>query len=87
MLKAVYSQQRNVAKYIELTVQTGLTQKDCEAIAAMFQARRKPNDALAWIERGLAIEKPDAFGRGVSYKLDEIRRALLVKLGRGGRGA
>jgi hypothetical protein len=84
MLKAVYSQQRNVAKYIELTVKTGLTQKDCEAIAAMFQARRKPNDALAWVERGLAMEKPNAFGRGVSYKLGEMRRALLVKVGRGG---
>ena len=80
MLKAVYSQQRNVAKYIELTIQTGLTQADCEAVAAMFQARRKPNDALAWVERGLAIEKPNTIGRGVSYKLGEMRRALLVKL-------
>ena len=50
----------------------------------MFQARRKPNDALAWVERGLAMEKPNAFGRGVSYKLGEMRRALLVKLRRGG---
>ena len=83
MLKAVYSQQRNVAKYIELTIQTGLTQADCEAVAAMFQARRKPNDALAWVERGLAIEKPNTIGRGVSYKLGEMRRALLVKLDRG----
>lgn len=84
MLKAVYSKQRNIAKYIELTIQTGLTQADCEAIATMFQSRRKPNDALAWVERGLAMEKPNAFGRGVSYKLGEMRRALLVKLGRGG---
>jgi len=84
MLKAVYSQQRNVAKYIELTIQTGLTQKDCEAVAAMFQASRKPNDALAWVERGLATEKPNAFGRGVSHKLGEMRRALLVELDRGG---
>jgi hypothetical protein len=84
MLKAVYSQQGNVRKYIELTRQAGLTQADCEAIAATFQARRKLSDALAWIERGLAMEKPDAFGRGVSYKLGEMRRALLVKLDRGG---
>jgi hypothetical protein len=84
MLKAVYSQQRNIAKYIELTEQTGLTQADCEAIGAMFQARRKPNDALAWVERGLAMEKPNAFGRGTGYKLGEMRRALLVKLDRGG---
>lgn len=84
MLKAVYSQQRNVRKYIGLTAQTELTQADCEAIAAMFQARRKPNDALAWVERGLAIEKRNAFGGGASYKLGAMRRALLVKLGRGG---
>ena len=84
MLKAVYAQQRNVGKYIDLTERTGLTPADCEAIAAMLQAKRKPNDALAWVDRGLALEKPDAFGRGVSYKLSEIRRALLVKLDRGG---
>jgi hypothetical protein len=83
MLNAVYSQQRNFAKYIELTEQTGLTQADCEAIAVMLQTRRKPNDALAWVERGLAMEKPNAFGRGVSYKLGEMRRALLVNLDRG----
>jgi hypothetical protein len=84
MLKAVYSQQRNIGKYIDLTEQTEITQADCEAVAAMFQARRKPNDALAWVERGLAMEKPNAFGRGVSHKLGEMRRALLVKLDRGG---
>jgi len=84
MLKAVYSQRGDVGKYIDLTVQTELTQADCEAIAAMFQAKRKPNDALAWVERGIAIRKPDAFGGGASYKLGEMRRALLVKLGRAG---
>ena len=83
MLKAVYSQRRNVGKYIELTMQNGLTPRDCEVIATMFQARRRLDDALTWVERGLAMEKPNAFGRG-GYKLDEIRRTLLVKLGRGG---
>lgn len=84
MLKAVYSQQRNVGKCLDLTEQTELTQADCEAIAVMFQARRKPNDALRWVERGLGIEKRNAFGGGASYRLDQMRRALLVKLGRGG---
>jgi hypothetical protein len=84
MLEAVYSKQRNVRKYIDLTEQTGLTQADCEAIASMFQTGRKPNDALAWVERGLAMEKPNAFGPGVGGKLSETRRAILVKLGRGG---
>ena len=37
MLKAIYSQQRNVGKYIDLTARTKLTQADCEAIATLFQ--------------------------------------------------
>jgi hypothetical protein len=84
MLRAIYSAQRNIEKYVDLTERTGLTQADCEAIATMFQAKRKPDDALGWVERGLGIEKRNAFGRGVSYKLGEMRRALLAKLGRGG---
>jgi hypothetical protein len=82
MLKAVYSQQRNVAKYIDLTERTELAPADCEAIAAMLQTRRKPDDALQWVERGLAMEKPNAYGHGASHKLGGMRRALLVKLGR-----
>jgi hypothetical protein len=49
----------------------------------MFLAKRKPADALSWVERGLEMEKP-AFSRGASYKLGNMRRALLLKLARGG---
>ena len=83
MLKAVYLERRNIGKYLDVSTLMGLTQKDCEAIATMFQTRGKLDDALGWVERGIQMDKPDAF-RGVSYKLDEMRRALLVKLGRGG---
>ena len=83
MLKAVYSRQRNIEKYLDLTARTGLTQADCEAIATMFQAKRKLKDALAWLEQGIQLDKPQGgFQRGASYKLPEMRRALLVKLGR-----
>jgi hypothetical protein len=84
MLKALYLQQRSVGKYLDVGTRIGLTQVDCEAIATMFQAKWKLNDALAWLERGIQMGKPDGFQRGASYKLDEMRRALLVKLGRGG---
>jgi hypothetical protein len=84
MLKAVYLQQRNTRKYLDVATRIGLTQADCEAIATMLQTKRKLSDALAWLERGIQMGKPDAFQRGASYKLGEMRRALLVKLGRGG---
>ena len=83
MLKTVYAQRRNVLQYLDLTERMGLTQADCETIAEMFLAKRKPADALSWVERGLEMEKP-AFGRGASYKLGTMRRALLSKLARGG---
>ncbi len=83
MLRAIYSEQRSIQKYLDLTERTGLTQADCEAIATMFQVKRKPDDALAWLERGIQMEKPDPFQLGASHKLAEMRRALLAKLGRG----
>ena len=84
MLKALYTQQRAIQKYIDLSAATGLTQADCEALANMFQAKRRLNDALAWVERGLKVERPGAFGGSAGYNLVKMRRALLVKLGRGG---
>lgn len=84
MLRTIYAEQRNIAKYLDLTARTELTQADCEALANMFQAKRKWSDALGWVERGLGIEKGNGFRGGASDKLAEMRRALLVKLGRGG---
>lgn len=82
MLRAIYSEQRNIEKYLDLTARTELTQADCEAIATMFQAKRKLNDALVWLDRGIQMDKPDRFQRGASYNLAEMRRAVLAKLGR-----
>jgi hypothetical protein len=83
ILRSIYTQQRSFRKYLDLTARTELTQADCEAIATIFQAKRKPNDALAWIERGIQMDKPDDFRSG-AVRLAEMRRALLVKLDRGG---
>jgi hypothetical protein len=84
VLRAVYAEQRNIERYLDVTGRTELTQADCEAIATMFQAKRKPEDALAWVERGLKIEGRSGYEGVASGKLAEMRRALLVKLGRGG---
>jgi tetratricopeptide (TPR) repeat protein len=83
MLRAIYSEQRSLQKYLDLTGRTGLTQADREAIATMFQAKRKLNDALAWLEQGIQMDKPDGFQLGATDKLAGMRRDLLAKLGRG----
>jgi hypothetical protein len=84
ILRSIFLEQRSIEKYLDLTARTELKQADCEALATMFQAKRKPDDALAWVERGLGMEQRNAFGDGVSHKLGEMRRSLLVKLRRGG---
>ncbi|MBI4564661.1 MAG: hypothetical protein HY716_08240 [Planctomycetes bacterium] len=48
----------------------------------MLKARRKPDEALAWVTRGLALEKhPNE--SGAEYDLAKMKRELLTKLGRG----
>jgi hypothetical protein len=81
-LMAIYSEQHDAGKYIELAERTGCTKADCCAIAEIFQVRRKPGDALAWVERGLKIDNANAFD-GCDNRLREVRRAVLATLGRG----
>jgi hypothetical protein len=83
VLRSIYAQQRSIDKYLGVTGRTSLTPADCEAIATMFQAKRKPNEALAWLERGIEIARADSRLSSASHRLVEMRRALLAKLGRG----
>jgi hypothetical protein len=80
---SIYAQQRSVEKYLDLTALTGLTRGNCVTIATILQAKRKLNDALAWIERGLEMKDSESFPVGAGYNLAGTRRALLSKLGRG----
>src|ERR1022692_3411511 len=101
VLRAIYHAQRNVAAYVALAEQTGLTPLDCVvspayvalaeqtgltpldcvALAKLLVAR-KPHEALAWVERGRALNRKGQFRSTAAYELDQIRRKLLTKLGR-----
>lgn len=83
ILRCIYAQQGHVEKYLDIVARTGLTQSDCATIAAVQQAKRKLNDALTWIERGIEMEKSDTFQASTKCDLAGTRRALLAKLGRG----
>lgn len=81
-LRTVYAAQRNVAAYVALAEQTGLTPADCHAIARLLAGRRKLADALTWVERGLGIERSTPHDSMAGYDLRKLKRDLLVKLGR-----
>jgi hypothetical protein len=78
-LRNVYLAGGQLDAYIALAESSGLSARDCQEIAEMLMARDRLPEALAWVERGLALEKQDWGGHG----LDRLRRALLVQLGRG----
>lgn len=62
--------------------QTGLTPSDCHAIARLLASRRKPEETLIWVERGLGTERSAPHDSMGGYDLRKLKRDALVKLGR-----
>lgn len=83
-LRTIYLAQRNLPAYAALATQTGLTTRDCHALAAMLVTGRKPEEALAWVERGLSLDREGPHGCSTAdYHLTGLHRELLTKLRRG----
>jgi len=83
VLRTLYLEGKNVEAYVSLAEQTGLTAQDCHAIATMLVTRRKPGEALAWVERGIGLDKKTPHGSMAGYDLGKLKGVLLNKLGRG----
>jgi uncharacterized Zn finger protein len=80
-LKTALAAARNVDAYIGLCEQTELTVKDCKVIAEMYRARRRPGDALAWIDRGLAASGAVVRSSYEAHDLREMKRELQASAG------
>ena len=83
VLRTLYAAQKNVAAYAALAEETGLTAKDCHAVATLLVSKRKPKEALSWVERGFEVDKQTLHGSMASHDLAKLKRDLLTKLGRG----
>lgn len=82
-LRTLHLAQKNVDAYVALAEETGLTVQDCHALATMLVARRKPREALTWVEHGIELDKKAPHGSMASHDLARLKRDLLTKLGRG----
>jgi hypothetical protein len=82
VLRAIYLRQRNVKAYVTLAELTGLTTSDCLAIAGIHLTRRKFEEALAWVGRGLEIDKNMPYGSTAGHDLARLKRELLARAGR-----
>ncbi len=83
ILRTLYATQKDVEAYVALAEETGLTAQDCHAIATLLVTRRKPKEALAWVERGIDLDKQTPHGSMAEHELAKLKREVLTKLGRG----
>lgn len=81
-LKAIYIARKDVRSYLALCEKTITSPKDCENIAKLYEMKRRFADALAWIEKGLALEDKRQWGNESSSALMHIKCELLSRLGR-----
>ena len=82
ILKVIYVESKNTSAYLALCEKTGTTPTDCENIANIYKMKRKYQDALRWIDKGLKLEKKGNWGNESSFGLTELKQNLLNKLGR-----
>ena len=84
ILRALYAAQKNVEAYVALAEATELMPQDCHTVATLLVARRKPEAALPWVQRGMALVKKHPHSSMMaSHNLAQLKRRLLTKLGRG----
>lgn len=79
-LPMLYLAQENIEAYVALAEETGIVAQNCHAIAMLLVTRRKPEEALAWVERGISLDKktPHAAGsleatRGITLRASRRR--------------
>jgi hypothetical protein len=82
VLRAIYARRRDVRAYLALCEQGQVSSQDCFAVATMLKAKRKLEEALSWVDRGLAVETQHPHGSIARYDLAKMKRELLTKLGR-----
>lgn len=82
VLKVIYVETKDISAYLAICEKTGTTPTDCENIAILYKKKRKYQNALSCIEKGLKLEKKDRWGDQAGMGLKELQQDLLKKLGR-----
>lgn len=81
-LKAIYEARGDTAPYADLCERMGFSPKDCEHLAEMEKAKRHWKQALAWVEKGLALEPTRNWHNEAAFALEHMKPEMLSHLGR-----
>jgi hypothetical protein len=81
VLKTITAARDDVPAYLAVCGDD-VSPKDCEVVAQMHATGKRLAEALSWVERGLKLKDDKRWGSHDSYRLDEMKRDILKKLGR-----
>jgi len=81
-LKEVYLSTKAVDSYVELCNQLGFSPLDCEHLAEMEMSLKHWTQALAWVEKGMALEPTRNWHNQSSHDLGHFKPKILAKVGR-----
>lgn len=81
LLRHTYLHQKNAKAYQAFAEEAGFEPRDCLAMARIL-APRRPEQALAWADRGIQMEKATPHTTAAELHLKQLRTDLLLKLGR-----
>ena len=84
ILKQIYIAKKDVESYLALCEKAKTTPRDCENIANIYKKKRRPQDALLWVDKGIGLEKRDTWPNESARDLSTLRRELLNDLGQKG---
>jgi uncharacterized Zn finger protein len=83
VLKTILAAQRDTDGYIALCEERGLGVEECKTIAHMYRSKKRPAEALSWVEHGLEIARSSSPRPFADHELGEMKRDLQAKLGHG----
>lgn len=84
ILKAIYIARKKTDEYLGLCRKIGITPKDCEAIVNIYKLKQQWEKALYFVNEGLSLEKGKSWPNQSNLGLSDLKRELLVMLGRKG---
>lgn len=81
-LKQIYQSLTDAQSYAALCEKLGLSPLDCEHLAQMELSKKHWAKALAWVEKGTALEPTRNWHNESSHSLEQLKPEILGKLGR-----
>lgn len=81
-LKDIYEAKGDAESFAALCDRTDLSPSDCERLVRMEMSRKRWQQALAWVEKGLELEPTRNWHNEGSHGLESKKPEILAKLGR-----